>query len=57
MDNVTESNNNLLDTYCNNNNRIELIHSSLYHPKTNGICSVVHKEIRKYIYNEFIKND
>ena len=57
MDNVTESNNNLLDTYCNNNNRIELIHSSLYHPKTNGLCSVVHKEIRKYIYNEFIKND
>ena len=55
-DNGTEFKNNLLDTYCNNN-EIKLIHSSPYHPKTNGVCEAVHKEIRKYIYNEFIKKD
>ena len=56
IDNGTEFKNNLLDIYCNNN-EIKLIHSSPYHPQTKGVCEAVHKEIRKYIYNEFIKKD
>ena len=32
------------------------LHSSPYHPQTNGVCEVVHKEIRKYIYTEYFKN-
>ena len=56
VDNGTEFTNNLLDNYCENNN-IRLIHSSPYHPQTNGVCEAVHKEIRKYIYNEFINNE
>ena len=55
VDNGTEFKNKLLETYCNNNN-IKLIHSSPYHPQTNGVCEVVHREIRKYIYTEFFKN-
>ena len=55
VDNGTEFKNNLLQTYCNNKN-IKLIHSSPYHPQTNGVIEVVHKEIRKYIYTEFFKN-
>ena len=39
------------------NNNIRLIHSSPYHPQTNGVYEAVHKEIRKYIYNEFINNE
>lgn len=45
----------MIDEYCKNNN-IKLIHSSSSHPQTNGACEVAHKEIRKYIINEFIKN-
>ena len=33
-----------------------MIHSSPYHPQTNGTVEVTHKEIQKYIFNEFIKN-
>ena len=55
VDNGTEFTNKLLDNYCINNN-IKLIHSSPYHPQTNWVCEAVHKEIRKYIYNEFINN-
>ena len=55
VDNGTEFKNKLLEGYCNENN-IKLIHSSPYHPQTNGVCEVVHKEIRKYIYTEFFKN-
>ena len=56
VDNGTEFTNALLDNYCKNNN-IKLVHSSPYHPQTNGVCEAVHKEIRKYIYNEFINNE
>ena len=55
VDNGTEFKNKLLEGYCKENN-IKLIHSSPYHPQTNGVCEVVHKEIRKYIYTEFFKN-
>ena len=54
-DNGTEFNNKLLEDYCEDND-IKLIHSSPYHPQTNGVVEVVHREIRKYIYNEFFKN-
>ena len=33
-----------------------MIHSSPYHPQTNGAVEVTHKEIQKYIFNEYIKN-
>lgn len=57
VDNGIEFKNNLLHTYCKNNN-ISIIHSSPYHPKSNGVVEVVHKEIRKYIYNEnFLNKD
>ena len=54
-DNGTEFKNTLLERYCLENN-IKLIHSSPYHPQTNGACEVVHKEIMKYIYTEYLKN-
>ena len=41
-----------MDSYCSKNN-IKLIHSSPFHPQTNGVCEAVYKEIRKYIYNKF----
>ena len=55
VDNGTEFKNKLLETYCNNNN-IKLVHSSPYHPQTNGVVEIVHKEIKKYIYSEYFKN-
>ena len=55
VDNGPEFRNNLLESYCKNNN-IKLIYSSPYHPQTNGVCEVVHKEIRKYIYGEYYKH-
>ena len=55
VDNGTEFKNKLLESYCNNKN-IKLIHSSPYHPQTNGVVELVHKEIRKFIYTEFFKN-
>ena len=33
---------------------IKLILSSLYHPQTNGSVEVTHKEIQKYIFNEYL---
>ena len=54
-DNGKEFDNQFLKTYCVDNN-IKLIHSSPYHPQTNGTVEVTHKEIQKYIFNEFIKN-
>ena len=33
-----------------------MIHSSPYHPQTNGAVEFTHKEIQKYIFNEYIKN-
>ena len=38
------------------NQDIKLINSSPYHPQTNGASEVTHKEIQKYICNEFISN-
>ena len=38
--------------YCIEND-IKLIHSSPYHPQTNGSVEVTHKEIQKYIFNEY----
>ena len=55
VDNGTEFKNKELERYCHENN-IKLVHSSPYHPQSNGVCEVVHKEIRKYIYTEFFKN-
>ena len=55
VDNGKELKNKVLEKYCHENN-IKLVHSSPYHPQTNGVCEVVHKEIRKYIYTEFFKN-
>ena len=54
MDNGTEFKNKVLQNYCQRN-QITLIHSSPYHPQTNGVCEVVYKEIRKYIYTEYFK--
>ena len=33
---------------------IKLIHSSPYHPQTNGSFEVTHQEIQKYIVNEYL---
>ena len=54
-DNGGEFKNNNLENFCNENN-IKLIHSSPYHPQTNGTVEATHKEIQKYIYMEFLKN-
>ena len=35
-------------------NNIKLIHSSPYHPQTNGSFEVTHQEIQKYIVNEYL---
>ena len=55
VDNGTEFKNSLLDNYCKSNN-IKLMLFTPYHPQTNSGCEAVNKEIRKYIYNEFINN-
>ena len=54
-DNGKEFKNELLKNFCIDK-EIKLIHSSPYHPQTNGACEVTHKEIQKYICNEFISN-
>ena len=54
-DNGGEFKNAKLKSYCNEH-EIKLIHSSPYHPQTNGAVEVTHKEIQKYIYNEYLKN-
>ena len=53
VDNGTEFKNEKLNRYCFENN-IKLIHSSPYHPQTNGVCEFVHKD--KEISKEFLKN-
>jgi transposase InsO family protein len=55
-DNGSEFSNRLLKNYCTENN-IKLVFSSPYHPKSNGACESVHKEIGKYLLNKFIKNE
>lgn len=52
VDNGGEFDNNILKNYCAEKN-IKIIHSSPYHPQTNGVVEVTHKEIQKYICNEF----
>ena len=54
VDNTKDFSSKLLSDFCTNNN-ITLIHSSCYHPQTNGLCESIHKEIRKYLYNEYFK--
>lgn len=55
MDNGGEFKNNIIKTFCEDNN-ISIIYSSPYHPQTNGACEITHKEIQKYICNEFLKD-
>ena len=52
--NRTEFKNKVLEKYCHDNN-IKLVHSSPYHPQTNGVCEVVHKEIRNIFIQNFLK--
>ena len=54
VDNGGEFSNKFLDSYCEKN-IILLIHSNPYHPQTNGAYESVHKEIKKYIYDAYIK--
>ena len=54
-DNGGEFKNNDLENFCEENN-IKLIHSSPYHPQTNGSVEATHKEIQKYICMEYLKN-
>ena len=54
-DNGKEFDNQYLKNYCEDNG-IKLIHSSPYHPQTNGAVEVTHKEIQKYIFNEYLKD-
>ena len=54
-DNGGEFKNKQLENFCEKNS-IKLIHSSPYHPQTNGAVEVTHKEIQKYICFEFLKD-
>lgn len=45
----------MLETYCENND-VKIIHSSAYHPQSNWACESLPKEIRKFIFEEFLKN-
>ena len=47
-----EFSNNLLNTYCENN-EVKIIHSSPYHSQSNGAWKYVHKEIKRYIFDDF----
>ena len=53
-DNGSEYKNNLFNTFCENNN-IQHIFSSPYHPQTNGVIEVAHKEILKNVIIEYSK--
>ena len=44
-----------LHFYCEDN-EIKLIHSSPYHPQAKGAVEVTHKEIQKYIFNEYLRD-
>ena len=52
-DNGKEFDNQYIKHYCIEYD-IKLILSSLYHPQTNGSVEVTHKEIQKYIFNEYL---
>ena len=53
VDNGKEIDNQYIKQYCIEYD-IKLILSSLYHPQTNGSVEVTHKEIQKYIFNEYL---
>ena len=53
VDNDKEFDNQYIKQYCIEYD-IKLILSSLYHPQTNGSVEVTHKEIQKYIFNEYL---
>ena len=52
-DNGKEFDNQYIKHYCIECD-IKLIYNSLYHPQTNGSVEVTHKEIQKYIFNEYL---
>ena len=52
-DNGKEFDNQYIKHYCIEYD-IKLINSSLYHPQTNGSVEFTHKEIQKYIFNEYL---
>jgi len=54
-DNGSEFKNNLFQEFCTKHN-IEHIFSSQYHPQTNGVVEVAHKEIKEYVIIEYSKN-
>jgi len=55
-DNGSEYKNDIISTFCSENN-IKQIFSSPYRPSTNGVVEVSHKEIRRHVIMEFIKNE
>ena len=54
-DNGSEYKNSLIEEFCNNNN-IKHIYSSPYHPSTNGVVEVCHKEVRKQVIIYYAQN-
>lgn len=54
-DNGLEFSNKLITNYCKHNN-INIIHSSVRHPSTNGGVERIHREICKSMYAEKLKN-
>ena len=51
-DNGSEYKNNLFQEFCNQHN-IQHIFSSPYHPQTNGVVEVAHKEIKKHVIIDY----
>ena len=54
FDNGTEFKNNEILAFLHNN--IEVIFSSPFHPQTNGVVEVVHKQMQQIIFNKFSLN-
>ena len=54
-DNGVEYKNNLFDKFCADHN-INHIFSSPYHPQTNGVVEVAHKEIKKNVIIDYSKH-
>ena len=55
-DNGLEFCNSDIENFCINND-IKIIHGKPRHPQSQGACEVCHREIKKYIYSKFIKED
>ena len=53
-DNGTEFKNESLKIYLENND-IKYVNSAPYHPQSNGCCESIHKEIKKFLQEEFEK--